>query len=124
MYVTKRFEVSDDDWPPYQPEVYTTVALIHHKEKVTPKQAVISIADQVHKTEITSPNNFIEGVVAGKQEVSYFASCKYTNNIVEIFPPYSDKHKSTQYTILIEGAPGIGETVLSKEMGKWNNTNA
>ena len=33
MYKSKRFEVSDDDWPPYQPEVYTTVALIHHIEK-------------------------------------------------------------------------------------------
>jgi len=38
MYVKKRFEVSDDDWPPYQPEVYTTVALIHHVEKMITKK--------------------------------------------------------------------------------------
>ena len=118
MYVKKRFEVSDDDWPPFQPEVYTTVALIHHIEKMITKKAVISIATQMHKGEIISPNNVLsveEGIVA-EQESSYLASCKYTNNIYEIFPPSSGDARSPPYTILIEGAPGIGKTVLSKEI--------
>ena len=75
----------------------------------------------MHKGEITSLNNITsneEGIVAEQ----YLTRCKYTNNIYEIFPPCSDGGKSTSYTILIKGAPGIGKTVLSKEIAfLWGN---
>ena len=120
MYVKKRFEVSDDDWPPYQPEVYTTVALIHHMEKITTKKAVISIAKQMHKGEIALTKD--NSGLTGDQENSYLAGCKYAN-VLEIFPPQSGSSgKPTPYSILIEGAPGIGKTVLSKEVAfLWAN---
>jgi len=123
MYAKKSFEDSEDDWPPYQPEVYTTVALIHHIEKMITKKAVISIAQQMYKGEIASPNDIANnGEGRFSEQKTYFANCKYTNNIHEIFPPCSDDGRSTPYTILIEGAPGIGKTVLSKEIAfLWAN---
>ena len=124
MYVKKRFEVSEDDWPPYQPEVYTTVALIHHREKITSKKSVISIAKQMHKGEIALPRDTVtvqKPVIASKQDGSYLESCKYVS-VIEIFPTPSSSDKAIPYTILIEGAPGIGKTVLCKEIAfLWAN---
>jgi len=66
----------------------------------------------MHKGEITPSNNNQAEIVA-EQESSY------ANNINKIFP---DDSRSTPYTILIEGAPGIGKTVLSKEIAfLWAN---
>ena len=50
---------------------------------------------------------------------SYLSSCKYIRNVSEIFPSDSI---STPYTLLIEGAPGIGKTILTKEIAfLWAN---
>jgi len=119
MYVEKRFEVSDDNWPPHQPELYTTVVLIHHTDEMITERAVIFIADQTDKEDIVSSTRSAEGIV---QEGSYFTSYKYNNNVFEIFPPHSGNSRSKPYVILIEGAPGIGKTVLSKEVAfLWAN---
>ena len=33
QYIASRFAVADDDWPPYQPKHYTTLAFTHYKKK-------------------------------------------------------------------------------------------
>jgi len=123
VYIEKRFEINDDNWPPHQLTVYTTVVLIHHTEETITERAVIFIADQVHKTEIISSTSSAEGiaVTGAVQERPYFTSYKYNNNVFKIFPPHSGS-KSPPYVILIEGEPGIGKTVLSKEIAfLWAN---
>ena len=34
-YISSRFSSSVDEWPPYQPKHYTTLAFIHNKGKFT-----------------------------------------------------------------------------------------
>ena len=35
FYKNERYKTTgDDDWPPYQPDHFTSVALIHHKENL------------------------------------------------------------------------------------------
>ena len=35
QYKASRFSVEEYQWPPYQPKHYTTLALVHHKDKPT-----------------------------------------------------------------------------------------
>ena len=50
----------------------------------------------------------------------YMAQSKLTKNISEIFKPLEDTDMKTPQKILIEGAPGIGKTILSKEIAyQW-----
>ena len=50
----------------------------------------------------------------------YLAQSKLTKNISEIFEPSEDTNMKPPRSVLIEGAPGIGKTILSKEIAyKW-----
>jgi len=123
MYMKKRFEVSNDNWPPCPPEMYSSAGLIHYTDKVAIKKVGTSFVEQIHRGKVVSSTSSAERLAAAEQESSYFANCKYTTDIIfEIFPPRSDS-KSSLCTILIEGTPGIGKTVLSKEIAfLWANS--
>ena len=110
-HMSNRFLSSVDEWPPYQPKHYTTLAFIHNKGKHT--DAVrFSVAQEL--------------AVAGKINSSEFhkhtkLNVGMTKNISDIFLPivHSDG-SSVDLRILIEGAPGIGKTVLAKEIAyQW-----
>ena len=119
--IKKRSEISKDDWPPYQPETYTTVVLIHHNEKIAYEEAVIAVANEMYNGIITSPcTSTIDETksLTSQMRNSYLSSCRYIRNVSEIFP--SDY--ISPYTLLIEGAPGIGKTILTKEIAfLWAN---
>ena len=110
-YIRNRFSSSVDDWPPYQPKNYTTLAFIHNKGKFT--DAVrFSVTEEL--------------AVAGKIDSSqvYKHSDSHANmmkNISDIFLPIMSSDGSfVDLHILIEGAPGIGKTVLTKEIAyQW-----
>ena len=102
-YIKERYKISLDDWPPYQPDHFTSVALIHHKEKHRTIREVISVAQKAHR-----------GITG----------CQSTKDITEIFKQQnSDTHSTAAPNfVLIEGAPGIGKTILSKEIAfQWAN---
>ena len=109
-YISSRFSSSVDEWPPYQPKHYTTLAFIHNKDRCT--DAVRFAVTQ-------------ELAVAGKINSSelHKYSHKNTNmtkNISDIF--LISDGSSVDLHILIEGAPGIGKTVLAKEIAyQWAN---
>ena len=106
-YVSSRFSSSVDEWPPYQPKHYTTLAFIHNKGKRT---------DAV-RFSVTE-----EFAVAGKIDTSCLykhtdLNANMTKNISDIFLPAESSDRSfVDLHVLIEGAPGIGKTVLSKEI--------
>ena len=45
-YINSRYSPTVDEWPPYQPRHYTTLALIHHKDKCT-DATVISVTQEL-----------------------------------------------------------------------------
>ena len=108
-YIKERYKISEDDWPPYQPDHFTGVALIHHKNQHRTVREVIEFAKKMH---------------SGSVKVDDTA-CQCTKDITEIFTPAqnSDTHfTAAPHFILIEGAPGIGKTILSKEIAfQWAN---
>ena len=110
-YNSSRFSSSVDEWPPYQPKHYTTLAFIHNKGKHT--DAVrFSVAQEL--------------AVAGKIHTAQPYKLSGTNinmtkSISDIFLPVKAPDGSfIDLHILIEGAPGIGKTVLAKEIAyQW-----
>ena len=107
-YISSRFSSSVDEWPPYQPKHYTTLAFIHNKGRYT--DAVrFSVAQELA----------VAGKINSSQLHKYsHANASMTKNISDIFMAsdgfFVDLH------ILIEGAPGIGKTVLAKEIAyQW-----
>ena len=116
------------EWPPNQPKSIVSVALIHYKGKRT-RQELFAIA-QRHKDgsiaidQIMSSSS--QAPAAKKQRLDH---SRVTKDIADIFTAdpmdqtegSTDLNKPPKY-ILIEGAPGIGKTVLVKEIAyRWAN---
>ena len=99
--VTRYKSTEEEDWFS-EPEHFTSVALIHQKKHKT-KKDIIEFA-----------NMHLKG--------DFIKSGKVTTNIADIFA--LAECSGRPYTLLIEGAPGIGKTVLSKEIVfQWANGN-
>ena len=100
--VQTRFMVDDDAWPPEQPTSFTPLLLIHHQGHLTPEQ-VTAMAELMCTSKV--------GLVT--EDAS-----RATKEIKEILAPLENNEGSS--FILIEGAPGIGKTVLLKEIAyRW-----
>ena len=153
FYKNERFQNKENQWPSYQPEHFTSVALIHHKNKHTTEPEVEAVASRAHRGHVevdvnshftmnreviaVAPRTCTEHIdsdgsaqntsdsTSTTNKISsaeYFAGCQTTKNITKIFK-YTSSHKSRN-VILIEGAPGIGKTILSKEIAyQWANQN-
>ena len=93
-----------DDWPPYHPKHYTPLTIVHHKGRRTESE-VVALAQTAAGTITNDPN---------------FANIEHkTASINELFAPFEGT-TPYPYMILIEGAPGIGKTILSKEIAfQW-----
>ena len=110
-YTSNRYPSSVDEWPPHQPKHYTTLAFIHNKGKYT-DTVRFSIAQKLA----------VAGSFTTSQPYkSSFSNANTTKNISDIFIPITPSNESfTGLHILIEGAPGIGKTVLAKEIAyQW-----
>ena len=105
--------VDDDTWPPEQPKSFTPLLLIHHQGHRTPEQ-VTAMAELTYAGDIGKVASVIDHK-HGKLNTS-----EATEDIAEILSPLESAKQSS--FILIEGAPGIGKSVLLKEIGyKWAN---
>ena len=111
-HINNRFFSTKDDWPLYQPKHYTTLALIHSRGK-SPDAAVISVTQ-----ELAVAGN----IATSSVHPNYQKHSQVSKNISDIFSPVIATDGSTidPNMILIEGAPGIGKTVLAKEIAfQW-----
>ena len=109
-YISSRFS-SVDEWPPYQPKHYTTLAFIHNKGKFTDAVRFsvaqeLAAAGKIHIAQPYKPTDL---------------NVSMTKNISDIFLPVKAPDGSLMALhVLIEGAPGIGKTVLAKEIAyQW-----
>ena len=122
-YINSRYSPTVDEWPPYQPRHYTTLALIHHKDKCT-DATVISVTQELAVAGKIQPK--VEGLSSSGGSMSQTPNIysNTTKNISDIFVSVkaSDGLTINPCIILIEGAPGIGKTVLAKEIAfQWAN---
>jgi len=119
LYIQERYRFSEDDWPQYQPKHFTSVALIHHRENFTTTREIVAIANIMHKGEVNVTTNAIKD--HNQSSRTYVSDCKVSSNISEIFTKLTSHNDHfNPRVILIEGAPGIGKTILSKEIAfRW-----
>ena len=123
--IQTRFMVDDDTWPPEQPKSFTPLLLIHHQGSHTAEQ-VTTMAELMHGGHIDK----VALVTVDQRPVQHtkfdgndkfqkvLDTSKATKEIVEILAPLEEGKQSC--FILIEGAPGIGKSVLLKEIHyKW-----
>ena len=101
-YTQSQYIPPADDWPPYHPRHYTPLTIVHHRERRTESE-IVAFAQKLK----TPSENTTEDYK--------------TASIEEIFAPFEGA-TSYSYIILIEGAPGTGKTILSKEIAcQWAN---
>ena len=119
--------VDDDTWPPEQPTSYMPLLLIHRKGQRTADE-VTTMAKLMHGGNIDKV-----AVVTGEQSTVKHTklddrekldkmsdTSRATKEIEEILAPLENNTKPA--FILIEGAPGIGKSVLMKEIAyKWGD---
>ena len=115
--------VDNDTWPPEQPTSFTPLLLIHHQGHRTPEQ-VTAMAELTYAGDISNVALVTEhqhGKLISQERVhKMLYTSKVTKDITEILRPLESGKQSS--FILIEGAPGIGKSVLLKEIGyKWAN---
>ena len=111
--VQTRFMVDNDTWPPEQPKSFTPLLFIHHQGHRTLEQ-VTAMA------ELTYSGDIDKVALVTDHRHGKLNSSKATKDIAEILSPLESGEQSS--FILIEGAPGIGKSVLLKEIAyKWAN---
>ena len=110
-YKIIRTKSQSKEWPPFQPKSIVNVTVIHYQDKQK-RQELIKISEHF-KTGASGISEL---------ESSPPSQSKVTKDISEIFKavPMDQTEGSRQSkppkVILIEGAPGIGKTVLAKEI--------
>ena len=119
-YIQTRFSSEGGEWPPDQPKHFTSLTLIHHKDGRTQQEA-ITIAEVIQSGDIDAMTSSTCEQNSFKGSNMFFSQSKTSKDIKEIFA--ADEKGKEPHSILIEGSPGIGKTVLSKEISfQWANS--
>ena len=107
LYKHTRYTSDEKTWPPDQPKHFTNLAVIQCKDKQTRVEALLGGGDFRSRKSI--------------QKERLHERIKLGKDVAEIFTPFDDSDvDESPTTIVIEGAPGIGKTTLSKEVAfRW-----
>ena len=124
IYIQTHLQIDEEAWPPMHPKRFTPLVLIQYKGEHNLKQSttMAEIIEQGHLDEIaygtTSdmvPNCKRLKLGSHKALQEIFETSRITKEIVKILTPL-EKSNEPQF-ILIEGAPGIGKSLLLKHIG-------
>ena len=120
VYKATRFSVTKDTWPPEQPKEFTPLVLLHHEDEHSMRDVTI-VTEALHSGAISDIISVTSSEpIAKRPRVHYeklgdvLKASKTTIKVSEILAPL--EVSDNPQTILIEGAPGIGKTILLKHI--------
>ena len=115
--VETRLMIDDDIWPPEPPANFIPLLLVHYQgHHVRTSDQVNAMAELMYSGDIGK----VASVTSDKLIVKHDIQGRATKEIEEILAPL-EKNEGSSF-ILIEGAPGIGKSVLLKEIAyRWGN---
>ena len=125
VYKATRFTVAKDTWPPEQPKEFTPLVLLHHEDEHS-MEHVTAITKALHTGAISDVISATTSDPLAKHPRLYgndklgeaLKASKTTTDVTEILAPLENNDKPQ--LILIEGAPGIGKTILVKHIAfRW-----
>ena len=126
-YIESRYIPEGKEWPPNQPKYYVNLAVVHYQGSRTQEEVIFSTQ---HNKLIGYPINKFSFSTSSNQQSRSSIKFIVTQEIADIFvtDPHIGKTEANEnYTsipksVLIEGAPGIGKTILLKEIAfRWAN---
>jgi len=123
VFSRNRFNVDRDAWPLEQPADFTPVVLIHYDGNCTFKHNSETVQALHSEEGISSMYSAASEGFCLEQEPlrKILETSKITKNISDIL--FSLENTYSHETILIEGAPGIGKSVLLAEIAyRWSNS--
>ena len=121
VYKATRFSISKDTWPPEHPKEFTPLVLLHHEDEHSMRD-VTKVTEALHRGAISDVISATSSVPIAMQHSLHchnifgdaLKASKTTTEVSEILAPLGVSGNSQ--TILIEGAPGIGKTILLKQI--------
>ena len=127
LHLAPQFAV-EETWPPYQLNIFMPLLLMHYKGQRNLKQsnAVVKLISEGKIDDISSmadhqltTSQCYKQVVSHESLKEVFDNSTMTKRIGEILAPLEN---GSPCFILIEGCPGIGKSVLLKEISyRWAN---
>ena len=122
--IQTRLRVDEDAWPPELPKTFTPLVLIQHQGHRNLKQstAITEFVERGHIDEVVTTGNAVSKyhhkLDSHQPLQEVLDTSKVTKEVAEILAPLeTDKDP---HFILIEGAPGIGKSLLLKEIAyRW-----
>ena len=109
--------IDSNVWPPEQPTSFTPLLFIHHQGHRTPDQVKV-MAELTCTGDIDKVTPIRQDSYGYEESQKVLDMGRATKEIEEILDPL-EKSKEASF-ILIEGAPGIGKSVLLKEIAfRW-----
>ena len=117
-YIQTRYIPEGKEWPPNQPKYYINLAVIHYQGSQTQEELLFSANHYKHLDIVNDSER-----ECSTHKSRFSSKFRITREIVDLFTMNQRKDKtetgdSTYFpkSILIEGAPGIGKTILLKEI--------
>ena len=126
-YIGTRYIPEGKEWPPNQPKYYVNLAVIHYQGNRT--QQELTFSAQHTLADLSMDNKFSFSNTTNQQS-RFSNKFKVTQEIIDLFMTdlcLSKTERDADFanltkSVLIEGAPGIGKTVLLKEIAyRWAN---
>ena len=126
--VQERFNTDEETWPPDQLRNFTPLVLIHHQRRSTMKQvtamARLTQVGDIHKITSLTRSQAVPKCQRHPYSQSYRLLQEALDNstVTKEFSEVLDslEQSKTPQFILIEGAPGMGKSMLLREIAyKW-----
>ena len=128
-YIHTRYIPEGKEWPPNQPKYYVNLAVIHYQGSRTQEEMIFSAHHNEHTNLAVNNELLFSNIKDDQSKLSN--KFQITREIADLFKKdlrindsskEGDTSTNLSKSILIEGAPGIGKTILLKEIAyRWAN---